>query len=268
MRNNDLNFDAIQEEHLDELIRLAYLQDDALEAQDVLEDGLRELSPEEEALCERAYARFREQAERLDRDARRQDGARRRRRWFSRAGLAAACLIILLGIAAPIAIAKVDFIRVRVLKLLINVEEEYTELSLVEDDEASFNVPAEWRGAYYPSYIPEGYYLWYLDDVDDQVIYHHPDDEYGIVEFDEMSRDTKMNVDSEDAEISYDAVNGNSALVIKKGDKSFVNIYGEDDFVPGDVMVIWSNDEKYFLVRVRSSREEALRIARSVRRLG
>ena len=42
------------------------------------------------------------------------------------------------------------------MKLLLHVEEEYTELSLVEDEAASFDVPAEWQGGSFPAYIPEG----------------------------------------------------------------------------------------------------------------
>lgn len=69
----------------------------------------------------------------------------------------AACIVLLLGIATPIAIANVDSVRTKVLQLLISVQSDHTELSLVADEAVAFEVPEGWQGSYFPSYIPEGY---------------------------------------------------------------------------------------------------------------
>lgn len=68
----------------------------------------------------------------------------------------AAVIIALVSLAGGVAIATSQAVRVQVMKLLLHVEEEYTELSLVEDEAASFDVPAEWQGGSFPAYIPEG----------------------------------------------------------------------------------------------------------------
>ena len=41
--------------------------------------------------------------------------------------------------------------------MLIRIEEDHAKLSLVEDEDASFDVPSGWQGDYYPTYIPDGY---------------------------------------------------------------------------------------------------------------
>lgn len=249
MPKNKLNYDSIRDEHLDALIRLAYRQADALEAQEILEGDVRALNPEEEELCRRAYARFQQRVEAQDRADRRRASIGRWRRRASRFVGVAACVVLLLGIAAPIAIAKVDFIRVRVLQLLIDVQEEYTELSLVEDEAASFDVPMNWRGAYYPSYIPEGYELSDLDPLVNDVVYTNSKGERIV--FSECDQATETNIDSEDAVLSYDAVNGATALILEKN----------------GTMISWSDGIKYFIVLTDIPKEESLKIANSVRRI-
>ena len=113
MRKNRINYDSIQDAHLDHLIRLAYRQADALEARELLENAPRELSPEEEALCGRAYARFQEKARALEAEEKCRNHPQRWKRRLSRGIGIAACVVLLLGIAAPIAVARVEFTRTR-----------------------------------------------------------------------------------------------------------------------------------------------------------
>lgn len=249
MPKNVMNYDSIQDEHVDDLIRLAYKQADALETQEILENDVRELTPDEEELCRRAYRSFLQKVDVQKRIEKKQKDIWRWKKRTSRFVSAAACLVLLLGIATPIALAKVEFIRVKVLQLLIDVQEEYTELSLVEDTETSFNVPGDWRGEYYLSYIPEGYALSYIDPVYDEVIYNYNDTM--SIEYHECSIGDTVNVDSENANISYDFVHGEVALVIEKD----------------DTVVTWSNGEKYFIVKTYLSREETLKIASSLHRI-
>ena len=249
MAKNVLNYDSIQDDHMDDLIRLAYKQADALKTQEILENDIHELTPDEEELCRRAYKHFLQKVEVQDRIEKKQTNIRQWRKQASRFISTAACLVLLLGIAAPIAIAKVEFFRVKVLQLLINIHEEYTELSLVEDTDLSFNVPGNWRGEYYISYIPKGYVLSYIDPVYDEVVYTYNDTI--SIEFHECSIGDTANVDSENANISYDFIHGEVALVIEKD----------------DTVVTWSNGEKYFIVKTCLSRRETLRIANSVFRI-
>lgn len=44
------------------------------------------------------------------------------------------------------------------MKLLIRIDwdEGVMQMNLVEDEGAAFDVPADWPGEYFPSYLPEG----------------------------------------------------------------------------------------------------------------
>ncbi len=75
-------------------------------------------------------------------------------------GQIAAILIAVFAVAGGVAIATSHTIRAQVMEMLVQIEEQYTALSLVEDTNASFEIPSdeipsEWGGEYYPAYIPE-----------------------------------------------------------------------------------------------------------------
>ena len=76
MRRNRLNFDAIQDEHLDALLRLAYKQMDAMETQEMLSsaDGPVEMTNAAQA----AYGRYLEKLSKAENAERRRA---RRAKW-------------------------------------------------------------------------------------------------------------------------------------------------------------------------------------------
>ena len=57
----------------------------------------------------------------------------------------------------PAAIATIPPVRARVMELIFETLRQYTRVSLREKAGPEVEVPAEWGGEYYPSYIPEGY---------------------------------------------------------------------------------------------------------------
>lgn len=248
MRQNNLNYDSIQDEHLDGLIRLAYKYNVALETQDILET-MHQLSPEEEEICRRAYIRYREKANKIEKEEKKRSDQLLWKKRTSRFVSIAACMILLLGIATPIAIANVEFIRVKILQLLIDVQQEYTEIHLVEDYDASFDVPANWRGEYYPASIPEGYELCEINPFYNEVSFENSNGQRIV--FSECSQDVETNLDSENAILSYSSVNGTTAFVIEK-DRTIIT---------------WSDGIKYFIVETDMSKNDSLNIANSVRRI-
>ena len=249
MRKNTLNYDSIQDEHLDEMIRLAYKYADGLETEEILKNDVHDLSREEEEACKNAYLSFQQKVEKLKQEEKKQSNISQWKKRASRLVGIAACLVLLLGVATPIAIARVESIRVKVLQLLINVQDKYTELKLVEDPGATFDVPADWRGDYYFSYIPEGYALYEIDPLIDRAYYRNIDGD--AFSFSEFSQDQEISLDSEGAVISYEFISGNLALVIEK--------YG--------TTVTWSDGTKYFIVRSTQGKTDTLKIANSFRRI-
>ena len=158
MNENRLNFPEIQDAHLDQMIRLAFAQEAALWAQEWMAQSETPETPQEQERAERLLRRMRAQIDREERAARRRSRSVRLRRIVPRVVEIAACVVLAVAVATPFAIANVEFIRSAVMKMLIRIDwdEGVMQMNLVEDEGAAFNVPADWPGEYFPSYLPEG----------------------------------------------------------------------------------------------------------------
>lgn len=160
----------------------------------------------------------------------------------------AAAVLLVFFIGATVAIAAVREVRVRVLQLLIQIEEEYTELSLAESPEESFSVPEGWRGSYYPSYIPEGFVMQSIDPYFDRVYFL--DASGNLLDFMELTEDSYTNIDTENAEIQHIFVNGSPAIISEKG---------------GRIMVAWSEANRYFILKLDGDVDTAMKIVKNVK---
>ncbi len=171
-----------------------------------------------------------------------------------RAGQIAAIIIAVIALCGGVAMAASDTFRVQVMRLLLEPTDEYVRLSLVEDEQASFDVPAEWTGRNYPSYIPEHLSLRgisalpgmpaaeYMDTATDKI----------TLRFSELSGGV-INIDNEGAVVNQVAINGHDAQLMKKD--SIISLY-------------WSDGQSYFLVTAIGMDEEmTMKIGKSVRRI-
>ena len=177
------------------------------------------------------------------------------RQTLPKIGQIAAILIAVITVAGGVAIATSHTIRVQVMKLLVQIEEQYTELSLVEDPEASFEIPSEWGGEYYPSYIPENF--------EASTVISFPGNHFVKfinnastamqITFYEYGDSTLANVDTENA-ITQPITIGN--------DDGFLTIKN------GSRYVYWDNGRVFFVLQTNGIAEsETLQIAQSVRRV-
>lgn len=160
----------------------------------------------------------------------------------------AAAVLLAFFIGATVTIASVREVRVRVLQFLIQIEEEYTELSLAESPEESFSVPEGWRGSYYPSYIPEGFVMQSIDPYFDRVYFL--DASGNLLDFMELTEDSYTNIDTENAEIQHIIVNGSPAIISEKD---------------GRVMVAWSEANRYFVLKLDGDVNIATKIVNNVK---
>ena len=171
-----------------------------------------------------------------------------------RIGKALAVLLIIFAIGMPAAIATVQPVRARVMELIFEIEREYTRVSLRERPGAGVEVPAEWGGEYYPSYIPEGYEV---DEVvnmtgNKYVLYTSQKEREERFRFSEMGEDSVSGIDTENARIKYIVVNGNPGLIAEKDERTVVS---------------WAEFDRYFVVSGNLSGEAAIQIADSVVRI-
>ena len=252
-----VDISALQERHLDLMIRLSFDMDDADEVQRLLDSSDPVLTPEEQAMAQEIFATAQSKAKQHSRIEKRKKARQTAGRIAMRVIEAAACLILIAMIAVPVAMAASPTFRARVMKLLIemNPDTQEVQYTFVEDPDASFFVPELWMGDYYPSYIPEGFALQNYDPSFPQVEYH-----YGTVIF-YFSEDTAATnlLVTHEGEVGYgEDINGCPALVFEGGSGPYAYCH-----------ILWSNDDRWFSLSTYTlEREEAFRIARSVRRTG
>ena len=263
MNENRLNFPEIQDAHLDQMYALAMAQDAALLTQLWIAQCARPETPQEQERAERLLRRMRAQIDREERAARRRSRSVRLRRIVPRVVEIAACVVLAVAVATPFAIANVEFIRSAVMKLLIRIdwEEGVMQMNLVEDEGAAFNVPADWPGEYFPSYLPEGLEVtWRSTSVVNPCIEYTSESGMQVVSFDEASSNTTGVYGIEGAVISYMDINGQTAVVIETEHPE-----NEADYYVG---ITWDNGEKWFSVDTSGiPKEETIKIARSVKKI-
>ncbi len=160
-------------------------------------------------------------------------------------GKIAASLILICYLGLTVAMAASSTVRVSIMQFIMNIEERYTSFGF-EDTGKSIDIPAEWNGFYYPTYIPRGMILSACNE--ETVKYTSADGEK--LYFDEMNDGAMGTLDTENATIEFITVNGHNALVTEK---------------EGWTSILWSIDNHILLIEYTGERDEAIQIANSVR---
>ena len=143
MSKNQLNYDEIRDQHLDTMLKLAFKHADALEAQDIMKESDTVECPVSEERAEATYKMFLDKLAKQEVEEKRNARIVQFRRSIPRIIQIAACLVLVMGIVTPFAVANVESIRVKVMELLISIQEDHTERSFVENESAAFDVPAD-----------------------------------------------------------------------------------------------------------------------------
>lgn len=250
---------AIQEQYLDMMIRLSFDLEDDEAVQQILSDSSPELPPQAQALAAQAWRKAQRKMKAHEKAVRHKQHTETLKWMFPRTLQAVACLLLILFIATPVALASSSDLRARVMQLLIGIDQNQgvTNFHFVEKQDESLIIPDEWTGEYFPSIIPDGMTLSRCSELIHLIEYR---DEAGrLVGFSEYDEFTSLSAGIENATI-YDAdVHGSLAHVI------------EGDSVDGcshHVTVVWANDSKWFSVgTIGFDAEETLEIARSVKKI-
>lgn len=251
----------LQDAHLDAMLKLAFDLDDAETTRRLLESPDPELTPDEERLADEILALALIRAEKEQKRSHRHDFARTARRVLPFIINTAACVILLLAIAAPIALANSATFRSKVLQLLVEFDNEKGEayFSFVPDDKASFNVPERWPGNYFPSYIPEGFTIYDWDPDFGEPIIEYRNEQQDQVFFHEMDEDWDMMAGTDNSTITNVDINGANGVLIAGITSDGITLANT---------ITWQSDANWFCVTTFGmSTDEALRVARSVRQI-
>ena len=246
MKDHRAYWDMLEEEYCDCLTGLALKLREMEDTQALIAESERmELDA---AQAERAYALFLQKWQAQEKGRRRAARKAQIRRYVPKIAEIAACILLVICIATPLAVANIESVRASVVRFLIQINDEYAEIGIVEEG-ATIEVPDGWNGGYYLSYIPEGYEVRQVLTVGTAgVLYANKEgDKLLFYEADEHS---SFNIDSENSVISYADVNGEEAVVMEDG---------------MGTSVVWSSGKNYFIIILDESKEEALRVARGVR---
>ena len=160
----------------------------------------------------------------------------------------------ILCIGLTTAFASSETFRVRVFSMFAEDRGQYTAIGLREDEQNAFDVPNGWEGMYYPTYIPDGFEVINVENLSEQIFlisFENKNNEY--LTFEEMTEDAESNIDTENAQVYYTEIHGNTALVSVKADLTIVS---------------WNEQNRILSVVFDGEVEEdALKVAKSVTRI-
>lgn len=248
----------LREEHLDAMIKLAFDLEDIEAADQLLSTADPALTAEEARLAEEAYLLACARVDKENKPHALLTAARKVLPW---AVHIAACIILLLAIAAPVAMANSATFRAKVMQLIMELDEEKGEahFSFVADESAAFDVPEGWCGNYFPSYIPDGFTIYDYDPTFPMPFIEYRDAAENQLFFNEYNENTDMMAGTEECTISPVRINGNPGTMIEGPSADGVTL---------SVTITWQNDINWFCITTFGlPTEEAIRIAESVRRI-
>lgn len=191
---------------------------------------------------------IREMEEKVLKDIVVHTGGQRRRheqkRRFPRCARVIAAIALLVMVSVGSAMATVHMAQIGLLKLEIHTYPERTSYGLVPSENA-LEVPHEWNGDFYPAYIPEGFE--FDSCYRSEAVYRNANG--GLLAFAEEEYGSRTSLDTENANVSSLHINGAEAALIEKD---------------GWTAVVWSANNRLFIVDMDGGKDEALRVAASV----
>ena len=237
--------EEIINEHLDMMIRLALKQ---AEAEGLLDETTGDDEPVSESEMKETFDLFLHRYHAKIRDMRHEERRKHCIRIAKMGMRMVICLILVLALAAPIAIASIEPLRTYVVGMLIKTENDHIEIQM--SGIRKNNVPVEWTGNYYPEYIPDGYEYLGIASLNPMAMYRN--DRGDMLYFFEYLDDTQINIDNEDAEIAFVTVNETTALLAEEN---------------GEVRMVWNQAGSLFEIVGNLSKGDAVTMACSVRRI-
>lgn len=178
---------------------------------------------------------------------------------FLQANRVASAVILCVFLTISVCCAAIPELR-SLLSNFVPIKKRYTSLYLkstaspsrepVISSEAFARIPSGWMGSYYPTYIPEGFELSYMSSTSSYVMYQNALQETLI--FEELEEPADTNPDTEGAAETEILLNGQKALLCEEA---------------GEAYIVWSVEDRYFILTLRGEPAEAIRIAESVKKI-
>ena len=161
---------------------------------------------------------------------------------------AVACVVLVANMGLTIATATSAPVRTKVIDFLNEINASYMSMGFRETG-VEIDVPENWEGSYYPTFLPEGYMLQSAKSDGGKSEAEYTDAQGKNLRITECSITAINRVNTENAEISYVKVHGVNATVLNQP-------YGEID-------IVWANGDRYFIIS-SNDYDTALAVAESM----
>lgn len=151
------------------------------------------------------------------------------------------------------AVTSVQAWRVKVLNLLINIQQEYTSFQLKESKSGSGggSPVVDWSKAYVPTYIPEGYKVSRISNNESLRKITFENEQGLFILYTELSEGNTLGVDTENASVVKTvSINGHEGTLVVKNSL---------------VTIVWKIDNRMFTVQAPTSEDTAVKIAEGVK---
>lgn len=162
---------------------------------------------------------------------------------------AVACVVLVANMGLTIATATSAPVRAKVIDFLTEINASYMSMGFRET-ELEIDVPENWAGSYYPTFLPQGYVLQSSKSDGGISKAEYTDVQGGTLHITECNITAINRINTENAEVSHVKVHGVNAMVLKQP-------YGEVD-------IVWANGDRYFIVS-SNDYDTALAVAESMK---
>ena len=237
MDNQDETLHDLENEYMDDLIRLAVKRERMQETEEILRLSREPVTPEEESRMDRIWSQVEARMDEINARKKKEGQIRTMRSAIVSISRIAACLAVLIVVGAGFAVATNSSFRSAVYRLFIteDAENNVIYMNYAKDENAAFDVPEGWPGLYFPSSIP-AYFSSEPDIFEDpdmpSIEYTAEDGRYFY--FNE-SAEADGAFSTNDGTVREVEVNGYTVHVIEKQN-------------PASIDANWYNDDRWFTV--------------------
>jgi len=177
------------------------------------------------------------------------DGKQRLWQAFNRVAIALLIMLVVLGVT----VVSVEAVRVRVLNFFMDIQQEYTSFQLKDSSGVAEggDTIADWRQAYVPTYIPEGFEVSDVFEGKLSKDIEFKNAQGSLINYMELSESTKTAVDTENADLFETiTINGHEGALVVKNSL---------------VTVIWAMNDRIFIIQGKIDRDMAVKMAEGVK---
>lgn len=164
----------------------------------------------------------------------------------------AVILIVLSMITAFVSIS-VEAFRVKVFNLIIETSQKFSTISHQEKNQINIqeDLPSEWKNYYYPTFLPEGYFLVSTSELNNTKFMNFGNDLNIKIVFIQSDLSSQAQIDSEGGKVMEVEINGNIGRIIEKEEITILS---------------WNNNETGFIIQGNADKSTLMEFTSSLKK--